>query len=682
MLSGSRLLRFIALGAFLYLLTLLMMRQGYFMGIQQRLNNASYDYDKASPTIVIVAVDEKTLQPDQLGPLTSWPRETYAKAIDTLRREGAKAIGIDITFPDRSRLGDADDAQFERALAEAPDTVLAGRYYFENDQKKVEWPNETLMAAASRVGWINVQLSEDGFVREVPVFMDHLGQIVEAFSLQVARTYLGIPPVDYRIQNDLFAYAPDINIPVITRHDRRKGVTVHTMYTNYFAAPNGFTQVSFADLLAGRLVDKKGNPVSFKNKIALIGPTAIDLQDDYLSPVSEGVRMPGVELHANTLQTILERQFLRDQSQKSLVVELLLLLVINLILFSFLRISVALGVLAFELLGIMVVGILGYEFQLFLNAVYPLFVTIVSFVGAFLLRLVREQKERRFLKQAFGHYVNKEVVEEILKNPDLLTLGGAKKELSIFFSDIRDFTGISETMAPDELVAFLNDYMQEMTEIVLTNHGTLDKYEGDALMAFWGAPLPMADHAVQACTTALLQQKRLAALRQRWKKKGQPMIHVRMGINSGEAVVGNLGSKDRFDYTAIGDAVNLASRLEGINKQYGTDVIISSFTYDAVKSRFVCRELDLIRVKGKKETIRIYELVGNKEEASPALNKKIVQFEEALTLYRERKFDEAKIAFSKVDNDLPAQIFVQRCVELQKNPPPEGWDGVWEFTVK
>ncbi|MBI5412016.1 adenylate/guanylate cyclase domain-containing protein [Candidatus Peregrinibacteria bacterium] len=675
----KKVLKFIGLGIAVYLLTLLLMRQGYFAGIQQRLTNASYDDNNASSKIVIVTIDEKSLQSEQLGSFGHWKRAYYTQAIQTLRAAGAKVIGIDVTFPDPSSAGAEDDQALADELKQAPDVVLASRYYFENGERKTEWPNAELMSAAPTVGWINVQLSDDGFVRQVPIFEDYQGKSVEAFSLQIARKYLGAPPVDYRIQNDTFTFTPGIEIPAITQYDPQKDVSVYTMHTNYFAKPNGFTHVSFLDVLTGNFTDKRGKSVDFKDKIVLIGPTATDLQDNYLSPVSEGVRMPGVEIHANNLQTILEKKFLRDQSQKSLWIELAVLLVINLVAFAVLKISLALLLLAAELGILLIAGIVGYEFQLLLNAVYPLFLIVATFVGAFLLRLVLEQKQRQFLKQAFGHYVNKEVVEAILKNPKMLELGGAKKEITVLFSDIAGFTSISEKMAPEALVPFLNEYLEEMTKIILDTQGTLDKYEGDGLMCFWGAPLPDVDHAKKACQTALLQQQRLVELRKKWRKQGKPEIYIRIGVNTGDAVVGNMGSKNRFDYTATGDTVNLGSRLEGINKQYGTAIMISEFTYAQIKNDFVCRELDLVRVKGKEKAVRIYELIGGKNSKLKIEN---LKFEEALALYRERKFEEAKAAFYAIADDPAVRVFAERCEHFLEDMPPEDWDGAWEFSVK
>ncbi|PIZ71372.1 hypothetical protein COY07_05015 [Candidatus Peregrinibacteria bacterium CG_4_10_14_0_2_um_filter_43_11] len=678
----KKLIKFIGLGLIILVITAVMMNRGIFIGAQKSLQNKFYDFNAASSKIVIVTVDEKSLEKNALGPLQQWSRDYYARAIEILNQKGAAAIGLDMTFPDASGKGIEDDTRFRDVLKKYENVVLATRYYFENGERQAEWPTKTLLQVNPKMGWINVALDEDGFVRRIPLFAQTNRGVTESFSLQLARIYEKASPVDYRITDHQFRFSETTAIPVMTEHDSKSGEDVELMYINYFAKPNSFKQVSFVDVLNRRLVDKQGNPVDFKDKIVLIGPTAIDLQDDYLSPVSSGVRMPGVEIHANAIQTVITDQFLRDQSPLSLWLTFLGLLAMNLLLFGWLKLRYALPVLAFEMVGILISGIVGYEWLTFVNVVYPLFLIILTFVGAFLLRFLLEQKELRFIEGAFGHYVNKEVVAQIMKNPKLLELGGVKRTITTFFSDIEGFTTFSEAMEPKMLTQFLNEYFGKMTDIILENQGTLDKYEGDAIVAFWGAPLEVGNHAQKTCLTALTQQQALLELRKRWEKEGYPEIRVRMGIHTGEAVVGNMGSEDRFDYTAMGDTMNLGSRLEGVNKQYGTSIIISESTYVQVKDSFVCRELDRIRVKGKNEPVTIYELVGKKGEVNDVQTAVIQSFESALVLYRKNDFTVAQQQFTALADDAPSKRFAKRCEEFTKNPPANDWDGVWVFEVK
>ena len=676
-------LKFLGLGAALILIIYLVMLRGWFMGMQHGLQNKFYDYDSASSEIVVVAIDEKSLKPENLGPFKSWPRENYARAIDILNEHDAAAIGIDVTFPDASIAGPDDDMLLANTLSDYDNVVLAARYYFDNGERGYEWPNESVLTGDSLLGWINIQLDADGFVRSRPLFSQSDKGVIDAFSLALARIYLRAEPSDYRVINGNFEYSDEIRIPAWTRNDKSSGDGVNFMYINYFAQPNKFTRISFSDLLNENLVDKNGNPIDFRDKIVIVGPTAIDLQDDYLSPVSEGVRMPGVEIHANNVQTVITQDFLRDQSPVSLWLTILGLLLINVVLISFLKVRYSIPLALLEVFGVLVAGIVTYEYySILMNVVYPILAILLSFIGTYLLRFIMEQSQRQFIEGAFGHYVNKDVVKQIKKDPHMLELGGAKREITVFFSDIAGFTSISEQLEPEKLVKFLNEYLGAMTEIIIANQGTLDKYEGDAIMAFWNAPVPQHDHSLHACTAALENQKRLAELRKKWASLDLPEMQVRIGLNTGEAVVGNMGSENRFDYTAMGDDVNLASRLESINKQYGTYLIISESTYEAVKEQMACRELDMIRVKGKHEPVRIYELISKKADETTVLSEKLRTFNEALELYRAKRFADAQTKFASLSGDAPAELFVKRCAEFIKNPPPADWDGVWNFEVK
>lgn len=675
-------LKFLGLGVGLLVFMAIIVHQGWFLSLQRTLQNSFYDYDQPSSEIVVVAIDEKSLDENHLGALTTWSRSNYAKAIEILNKNGAAVIGVDLTFPNISVKGAEDDSILARALEENSNVVMAIRYFFENGKRQFEWPNKILEPASTHQGWINILLDEDGFVRQLPIFTESDKGVFDAFSLAVSRIYLKTEPLSYRISEGNFDFSKDISIPVSQKTDKNANEEVNLMNINYFAEPNQFRQISFVDLINGKLVDKKGEKIDFKDKIVLIGPTAIDLQDDYLSPVSSGIRMPGVEIHANAIQTLITGKFLRDQSALSFWIIIVGLLGVNLIIFSFLKVRYALIVVIGEIIGMIIAGILAYELRFLVNVVHPILIILSSFIGTYLLRFIMEQKERKFIEGAFGRYVNKTIVKQIQNDPSMLKLGGAKVDLTIMFSDIAGFTTISEQFTPEELVSFLNEYLGEMTEIIMNGQGTLDKYEGDAIMAFWNAPLPQHNHALNTCLAALENQKKLAELRKKWAKVGMPEMHVRIGINTGEAVVGNMGSKNRFNYTAMGDNVNLASRLEGINKQYGTYLMISEYTYEAVKDAFFCRELDDLRVKGKKAAVKVYELMAKKGEETGEMKKIAEGFAEGLKLYREKKFAEAKAIFETLKNDPPSEVFVKRCGEFLKNPPPVDWDGVWNFEVK
>ena len=298
------------------------------------------------------------------------------------------------------------------------------------------------------------------------------------------------------------------------------------------------------------------------------------------------------------------------------------------------------------------------------------------------INYLEEKKQRAYLTDAFGKYVSKDLLSQIIDKEHQLKLGGAKREITIFFSDIRGFTNISEKLSPDKLVQFVNEYLTEMTKIIMENKGTVDKFVGDAIMAFWNAPFLEKDHSRLACLTAVSQVRRLKELQKIWKKQRLPLMKIGCGIHTGEAVIGNMGSDDRFDYTAMGDAVNLSSRLEGLTKQYRVDIIISESTYQKIKDEFNCRLLDKVKVKGKKLPIKIYELSVESNEKTLKLKK---QFEKALSLYFNSKFKKAKKEFEKclrIQDDLPSKMFIKRCSEFMKHSPKKPWDGSFEATEK
>ncbi|MBI2487543.1 MAG: HAMP domain-containing protein [Deltaproteobacteria bacterium] len=295
-------------------------------------------------------------------------------------------------------------------------------------------------------------------------------------------------------------------------------------------------------------------------------------------------------------------------------------------------------------------------------------------------------KEREFIKSTFERYVSKAVASEIIKNPDMVRLGGLKKELTVMFSDIGGFTSLSETLPPEEIVKHLNEYFEGMSSAILEFNGTINQFQGDAIVAFWGAPVPQENHAVLACFAALKCRDFLKSLQERWIAQGIPARSFRFGINTGEMVVGNIGSSSRFEYTVIGDEVNLASRLEGANKIYGTQILISENTYELAKEEIVGRELDIIRVVGKNQPVRVYELITQKDELDDKRKTVLEKFQLGIDLYRKRKWNEARECFEKTlelnPKDRPSQEYIRRCEEYQDSPPPEDWEGVFELRSK
>jgi len=319
--------------------------------------------------------------------------------------------------------------------------------------------------------------------------------------------------------------------------------------------------------------------------------------------------------------------------------------------------------------------------------VRPFIAVIFSYLFVYVYRFINEERDKQRLKKMFQHYLTASVVDEMLEKPELLKLGGEKRFATALFSDVENFTPLSENMPPEEMVAQLNEYLTAMTKIILKYEGYLDKYEGDAIMAIFGIPVEQPDHAKRACMAALEMQRKLVHLRNNWRKQNKPEFHVRIGINSGHMIAGNIGGIERFDYTVIGDSVNLASRLEGANKTYQTCLLLSEFTKKLLQDEFILRELDQIRVKGKTEPVCVFELISdNQNGVSDEMQKFLQEFHQGLQFYRNMKWELALKKFQRAlkikKNDYPAKIFIERCNYFKNNPVQKDWDGVFDIKTK
>ncbi|MBI3018577.1 MAG: hypothetical protein HYY61_01605 [Deltaproteobacteria bacterium] len=391
----------------------------------------------------------------------------------------------------------------------------------------------------------------------------------------------------------------------------------------------------------------------------------------------------GVEINATIIENLIHKQFLSRPSDFFLY-EILFIFLAGIlfgILFQKLKSISSVFVTPFLLIFYIMAdqklffekGILA---DLFIPGCHLLFIFITT--NAF--KYFVEEKRSRQIKAAFQHYVSPAVVNEILKKPDQLSLGGEKRKLTVLFSDIRGFTTFSETLPPEKLTRLLNFYLTTMTDCVFEHGGMLDKYVGDELMALFGAPLKTEHHALDACLTALDMMKRLDFVRHEWDKDKVSKLNIGIGIHTGEMIVGNMGSERIFDYTVIGDSVNLGSRLEGTNKVYGTNIIISEDVYTQIQGKLTCREMDTIRVRGKQKSILIYEVMG--ETASQEQKDFLEQFHRGLSLYRQAQWRDAMHIFEQFPADGPSRVFVTRCQIYAQNPPPSNWDRVFSITEK
>lgn len=422
-----------------------------------------------------------------------------------------------------------------------------------------------------------------------------------------------------------------------------------------------------------------------KDRAFIFGATAIGVYDLRVTPFEKNY--PGPETHVSTLGNLFDRNFLKNSPNEPKIMPWAIGVLGIILSIAISHFSAIPGFLmTFGSLGL-VVGLDQYFLKkgYMMTSTLPGGLIIALYTFLFFYKYLTEERKKKYLRSTFSKYVSPAIVDEILKDPENIELGGKKMRMSVFFSDVRGFTTISEKLDPRVLSDVLSRYLSPMTQIVFANRGTLDKYMGDALMAFFGAPISYPDHAINACRCALQSLEKLKEIRAEFAAQGLPDIDIGIGINSADMSVGNMGSDIVRNYTVMGDAVNLGSRLEGINKEYGTRVMISQFTYEDVKEVFTCREVDRVRVKGKNEPVKIYELVCEGKPTS-TLAEKLELFNQGFQLYMAKDFAQAKPCFERAlaldATDGPSQLFVERCEEFLAEPPPENWDGVFVMKTK
>jgi len=454
---------------------------------------------------------------------------------------------------------------------------------------------------------------------------------------------------------------------------------------NYEGPWGTFPHYSIVDVIEG-----KCKPGTFQGKLVLVGATATGIGDLRATPFG-GANFPGVEIHANVVDNILNDRFLRRGAKQALS-DVLLIFAFGIPLGIWMALVSARWMWfgAFLFVPLVAVDYWSFLHGWWLNFTVPAVTLASNVLLVSLYRSLVEEKEKRRVRSVFGQYLSPEVVRRLLVNPRLVE--PKKTEITVMFSDIRGFTTISEKLDAQELALFLNQYLSDMTSLVFDHHGTLDKYIGDALMAFWGAPFEEPGHAAKACKAALKMMDRVRELQKKWEAEGKPHLDIGIGLNTGMASVGNMGSALRYGYTALGDAVNLSSRLEGLNKDYGTHIIVNESTYEAAKqSGFLFRELDLIRVKGKLQPVAIWELVGRAGEdtvygAPEQVRSRVELFRSARALYGKRRWQAAQQAFQEIldkwADDGPSRAYWKRCQEYLFEEPPAAWDGVFTMTHK
>jgi len=662
---------------------------------------------KTTDNIRLILLDQNSLDwaKEENGLAWPWPREVYTAIIHFCQRNGAKAVAFDVLFTEPSKYGVDDDHAFASAIHESKSFVGAVSLSRSAGTER-QWPSfapepsfkvvgldqwltstgasdvafpraafpiKEISAAADVLADVHLNPDRDNVYRRATLFHVFDGRVLPSLALG---SYLAAKPdIPLKLNEGRFSIG-DREIPI----DRHGNAILN------FRGPAGtHKSYSAAAVIQSELRMQSGekptitDPDAFKDTYVFFGFSAPGLFDLRPTPVS-GV-YPGVEINATMLDNLLANDFIRP-TPVTLVIGITLLIAIlaGLATSSVSGIAKSAMVYAFFIAAPVVICLIAYREGFWLPLVVQETGVILTLFSAGLIYYTTEGRQKMFIKNAFKQYLSPAVIEKLIQHPEHLKLGGERRMLSIFFSDLEGFTSISEGLDPEALTTLLNDYLSAMTDIIQEEGGTVDKYEGDAIIAFWNAPLEQPDHARRCVRAAMRCQARLAEMRPMFRERLGKDLKMRIGINSGPAIVGNMGSHTRFDYTMIGDAVNLASRLEGINKQFGTYTMISQSAMEQMDGSFPVRELSRVAVVGRKEPVVVYEPL--RPEDVESRQSRLAGFSEGLARFYQGDFPGAEAVFSGLaDEDPAARAYMAKCRELIDRPPAE-WQGVWVITTK
>ncbi len=688
-------------------------------GILDRLEYATWSWrvqffagpSPATGAIKLILLDQQSLDwgKKQNSLSWPWPREVYAPIIDFCTRHGAKAVIFDVLYSEPSVYGMADDRALADAISRAPffvgslclhrdanfstawpaqaaDRLLFDIANFPSDEKTTRlsatFPIDEVASSATVLANVIEDPDIDGVFRRANLFRIFNGKTVPsmgfaAFGIQCANnqgeTGPKLPPqvCSGRFEADRLQICGK-SIPL----DREGKLVLR------FRGPSGvFQSYSAAAVIESEILARAGgmetikDSGSFKDAYVFFGFSAPGLVDLRPTPLSSACS--GVEIHAALLDSLLTGDFLRDVPSAAVVISTFMLAVLAAVsVVSFARRvwHSVLGIALFAPLPALI-GFAAYPLGLWWPIIVQEIAVLTALTGAIVLNYATEGRKKAFIKKAFRYYLSPAVIERILEDPSQLKLGGQRKELSIFFSDIEGFSTISEKLDPESLTRLLNLVLSDMTDIILDEGGTLDKYEGDAIIAFWNAPLDQPDHAERACRAALKCQMKIREQQEEYSRRAGATLRMRIGINTGAVVVGNMGSVKRFDYTVLGDAANLASRLEGANKFFGTSIMVSNQTWQKTSGKFHGRRLGLIRVVGRGSPVEVFEPTGPEADA---YNKR---FDQALACCREKKWRQALDIFDSRPDDPVARLYADHCRKIVENPESD-WDGIWNLDRK
>lgn len=650
--------------------------------------------------VTLVFVDEYALEKNY-GYYDPIPRRYLARLIDTLASKSPHTIGLDIALLDKMTVLDAGGDTLLAAAIEKAGNVIGVSTYSENERGEflLQQPHSFFRDAFQGIGFATLPISSGGgglaMVREVrPAIRTNKGALLPSFSAMLYCRYRNIPVEDFTTAVVEQRWQ---SVPSIPLYDG-------AMIINYAGPPSVWEKQSDGQWLqkrAGRFPSFRSSALTaettlpaaiFKDKIVIIGNGSEYARDQFVTPYYSAQysyqMMRGAEVHANAFHSLLNNSGI--SKLPSSWVFLLFLLIGYVMSLATAKLEfwgellTCIGLIAtMRLFGYLIFTIYGYWVPMVSSSV----TILIAFFSMAIYMALTERRTRNEIKMMFQRYAPKSYVEELIKDPSKLELGGEERDISIIFCDIEGFSNIAETLPPKKLVHLLNSYFDVMTKAVFRCGGTLDKYVGDAILAVFGAPIDHPDHAMQACRAALEMQHTLDVIREEWDAKNYPRINVRIGVNTGHVVFGNFGCEIRYNYTGIGDAMNLAARLESANRQYRTGILISEHTYERVKERVIAREIDTIIVKGKSIAVKVYELMAKKNDPLDERREEMREsYEAGILAYREREWEAARAHFQNalqtLPEDYPSQIYLDRCDALITNPPGEDWDGIFRMTEK
>ena len=660
---------------------------GLLAGSRTRLGDLLFVVRPSQParSTVIVGIDQRSNQAllARHGPLSAWPRTLYADALDALQTAAPRVIVLAIFF-DAERPEDGALAEAMRRAGNVVVPVVAQGPMAFDPRPGVAQEFETFLRPAASVrqaaaaeGLANVTTSRDSVVRSLPLLLRAGGEEVPSLALTIVARFARRPVVLDAPAEPGVVHAAGRAIP-LAEHD--------TMLIDFLGPPSEpggrgpFPVISFVDVLEGRF-----DRALVQDRIVLLGPTIRGV-DEHATPTTGDSRMGGIEIVGNAVETVLHQRFLRPVPPPVTVLLIALMALLAALVVAVWR-PLPAGLTVAAGLGLYVTAAaLLFERGTVLDLLFPPAALLLSFAAALSSRLVVEQAEQRTIREALGRYLSPVVSQWVLADPERLRLGGETREMTVLFSDLRQFTTLAHALPPSALVSLLNTYRAAMADVVFRHDGVLAQYAGDAIEAFWNAPMDQADHARRACLTALDMVAALDTLRPVFAARGWADLDLGVGINSGRMVVGNMGSKDRLIYTAVGDPVNVAARLEELSKEYGVHIVVGEATVAAEPSAFTYRFLDLVAVRGRGEPLRCYEVLGRAGTLDAPAERRLARYHEATEHYRARRWSEALQVLDDLarerPGDRPVELYRRRAPALLEAPPPDDWDGVFVAAPK